>query len=463
MAKGIAINFLADVKDFLRGTKNVEEELDDVADALDDVAKEGEQATEKLEKSFKEMAKEASRAGREAGDGIGDNLKKTAKIGEEASGEIKDEFKSNLSEVTSSFNGSVESMGDLVQGTLGGLVGGLGPVGQAAGAAGAVGVGLIIASLVQAEEQSEAARQRITELGLAMIEAGTEGEVPLDIIVNNLKAIITNGDEARKKFRDIQTETKGLEISATGIAEAYAGNTEALDEQLDVYDELIEGEKTRQEEIEKTSAQQVRSSGFQVSELEAQRNALEQVKIETEAAAKAEQDWLASGGAEYLAKQDAIAQIDAAYDEAVYSVDDFLNAETGVYDLEAYAASIEERGRLLDEYQSRLAESGLTTEQKAGLNELGVEQANAILIGLSDPTVSNKTKETIKKGLGEASKEGSGQAEKEIKKAFEKPISAQVKVQADIVPAQRDIDNLVKARTAIIKLDFQDRYGKRVY
>jgi hypothetical protein len=29
--------------------------------------------------------------------------------------------------------------------------------------------------------------------------------------------------------------------------------------------------------------------------------------------------------------------------------------------------------------------------------------------------------------------------------------------------AQRDLDNLIKARSAIIKLDFQDRYGKRVY
>jgi hypothetical protein len=58
---------------------------------------------------------------------------------------------------------------------------------------------------------------------------------------------------------------------------------------------------------------------------------------------------------------------------------------------------------------------------------------------------------------------GWDKASKEIEKAFKNPIEAKVEAKADVKMAQQDLDNLIKARTAIIKLDFQDRYGKRVY
>ena len=48
-------------------------------------------------------------------------------------------------------------------------------------------------------------------------------------------------------------------------------------------------------------------------------------------------------------------------------------------------------------------------------------------------------------------------------KAFEKPVKAKVEVSADIADAERGLQNLIKARTAVIKVDFQDRNGKRVY
>jgi len=92
---------------------------------------------------------------------------------------------------------------------------------------------------------------------------------------------------------------------------------------------------------------------------------------------------------------------------------------------------------------------------------MGVEQANAILNGLKDPGVSEETKKTIKNGLKTASAEGSGVAKKEIEDAFKKPVEATVKVKTDTAVAQQDLDNLVKARTAIIKLEFQDRNGKK--
>jgi hypothetical protein len=459
MAKGISINFLADVRDFLKGTKNVEDELDDVADALDDVARDGEQATEKLEDGFKELAK----ASKKAGDDIGDNFKKGTKDAEEGLDTLNENAKSNAKEVTASFDGSVESIVDGFQGLAAEAFEGFGPAGLIAGAALAAGIGLATAEFQRTEEEAQKARERIADLGLAMIEAGASGERPLESVIESLQGIVTNSDDAVKKFDDIRRASKFVGTSAEDLAIAYAGQADALEGQLDVLDDLIAKEQ------EVVDAQAESGSRFGVvgqaklDTLQKQQEELQKVQEETERAAAIEQAWLAAGGAESLAKADAIAQIDAAYDEAVFSVDNFLNAETGIYDLEAYAASIEERGRLLQEYQTSLAESGLTTEQKAALNEMGVEQASAILKGLQDPNTSQKTKDTIKRGLGEASKEGSGVAEAEIKKAFEKPINAKVDVKADTAVAQRDLDNLIKARTAIIKVDFQDRYGKRVY
>jgi hypothetical protein len=462
MAKGISINFLADVRDFLRGTKNVEEELDDVADSLDEVAKDGVKATEKLEDGFKDLAKKAKQAGDDIEKGIGDGTKRGAKQGEQATDVYKKEAIANVSEVTSSFTGSWESAADAVQGTLGGVVADLGPAGAAIGAAGAIGIGLLTQAIIQAEEAAKETTARIGELGLEMIEAGSDGEVPLQTVIENLKEIITNSEEATKKFQDIARASKFVGTQVEQLALAYAGNEEALEGQLGVIEELIEAGQKEVDSASENASRFAVVSQAKVQTLEAQQKELQKIQEETERAAEIEQAWLNSGGAEFLAKQEAISQIDAAYDEAVFAVGDFLNAETGVYDLDAYAASIEERGRLLQEYQTNLAESGLTTDQKAALNELGVEQANAILKGLADPGVSKATKDTIKKGLGEASKEGSGVAEKEIKEAFKKPIDAKVQVNADTAAAEKAIEKVIKDRTARIIVKTVDKFGREV-
>jgi hypothetical protein len=458
MAKGISINFLADVRDFLKGTKNVEDELDDVADSLDDVARDGEKATEKLEDGFKELAKASKKAGDDIEKGLGEGTKKGAKQGETATEVYKKEAIANISEVTSSFTGSWESAADAVQGTLGGVVADLGPAGAAIGAAGALGVGVLTAALVKMEEDAKKAQERIADLAIQMIDAGSRGEIPLEVINDNLKLIISSSEEATKKFRDIQLQSKLNATDANRMAVAYAGNEKAIESQLEVLEELIEAEKEQTD-----TTQTVLSNEIKRKALIEQQNELKKVQTEIEKAREIEQTWLNSGGAEFIAKEEAIAQIDAAYDEAVYGIDGFLNAETGIYDLEAFAQSIRDREKLLLDYQNALAESDLTTEQKSALNQYGVEQASAILQGLKDPNVSQQTKDTIKKGLKEASKEGSGVAQEEIKKAFKEPVQAEVKVMADTEAARRDLDNLIKARTAVIKLDLRDRNGKPYY
>jgi len=457
MAKGISINFLADVRDFLKGTKNVEDQLDDVADSLDVVAKEGEQSTEKLEDGFRELAK----AAKKSGDDIGDGMKKGFKEASEGADALSENTKSNAKEVAASFDGSIESIADGFQGLAAEAFEGFGPAGLAAGALVAAGIGLATAEIQRNEEAAKLAKERTIELGQAFIESGA-GVAGLESFNEQLKLIISNADDAPKKLEEIQKLAKDFPDLADDIstmAVAFAGNEDATKAMIKQLEEAAKAERAYADNV--AEGDTYHESRAQT--LEKEKAKLEQVQKATEDAAKIEQEWLASGGAESQAKADAIGVINAAYDEAVYAVDNFKNAETGIYDLDAYAQSIRDREQLLKEYQSSLAESGLTTEQKAALNEMGVEQANAILKGLKDPAVSDETKKTIKNGLKTASQEGSGVAKKEIEDAFKKPVDATVKVKADTSSAQSDLDNLIKARTAVIRVDFQDRFGKRVY
>ena len=293
-----------------------------------------------------------------------------------------------------------------------------------------------------------------------MIEAGAQGERPLESVIEALQGIVSNSDDAVKKFSDIQRAAKFVGNSAEDLAVAYAGQSDALEGQLDVLDDLI----TKEQEV--TDAQAENGSRFaavtqgKVATLEKQREELERIQEETENAAAIEQAWLKSGGAEIQAKNEAIATINQAYDDAFGAVEDFLNEETGILDVEAYLQAIDTRKQALDDYQTALAKSGLSTEQKTALNGLGVDAAAAWLKGYQSATPEQQKR--LKQSLTEASKENSGVARKEIDKAFEKPIQAKVNVAADTAAAQRDLENLIKARTAIIKVDFRDRNGKRI-
>lgn len=460
MAKGISINFLADVRDFLKGTKNVEDSLDDVADSLDDVVKEGDQATGKLEDSFKELAKQAKKSGDDIADGIGSGTKRGAQEAEDATQVLKKEAIANLSEVTSSFDGSITSLAQGIQGTLGGIVQDLGPLGIAAGALGAAGVGLLIKAYEDANEQVEAAKIRVAELGKLLIETGADGEIPIRAIADNFKEIAVGSDDARRAFKTIKKEADDLGLSAGELATAYAGGEEAVKSQLKELDKLLQKERDHQQAVLEGTAEFDENSAKKITDIVAQQVELRKVQKETELAQEAEQAWLSTGGAEMLAKADAIDNINQSYDEVVGSVTDFINEESGILDVEAYLAAIDARSKALDDYQTNLAKSGLSTEQKTALNDMGVEAASAWLAGYQSATPEQQRR--LKQSLTESAKENSGVARKSIEEAFQKPVDAKVKAIADTESARKDLDNLIQARTAIIKVEYRDRFGKVV-
>ena len=458
-SKGIVINFLSDVRDFLRGTGDVEEALDDVVDSLEDVSKEGDQAAEKLADSFKDNMKEVSRAAREAGDGIGYDLNRGTKKAEGGFKDFKEEANSTAKESAASFDGSAESIVGSFQEIAANAFEGFGPAGAIAGLAVAAGIGLATAEFQKSEEAAQLAKDRIAELGTAFIESGAD-IAQVEAFQEALKGIVTNADDATVKVDDLRKITKKYGDQVPSVAEfatAYAGNADAIES---VTEQLEAAIKAEEEKTFKTKAGANASRDKQEA-YQGEIDKLQGIQEEAELAAQIEEEWLAAGGAEAQAKADAIATINAAYDDVVGSILDFKDEETGLLDTQAFIDAIQARKDQLASYQTDLAGMGLTTEQKAALDDMGIEAASAYLEGIKSGTPEQA--KFLKDSLTEAAKDSSGTAKAVIDDAFKKPTTAKVEAVADTAMAQKDLDNLIKARTAVIKVDFQDRNGKRVY
>lgn len=452
--------------EFIKGTKDMEKALENVSDEMEDVAKSGDKDLEKLS----DKLKEAKRAADDAGDGIrkglGKGTKDATKEAEDGLKDFKQEANSTAKESAASFDGSAESIVDSFQEVAANAFEGFGPAGAIAGLAVAAGIGIATAEFQKTQEEAQKAKDRVNEFGLAIIDNGEE-VASLEQYQDALKDIVTNAEDATVKIDDLEAFTKKYGDRVPGVedmAMAYAGNKDAVESVTEQLEAAIKAEEELQRKTTSGKGEAILASENRAEAYQAQIDKIKQVQQETELAKQIEQDWLASGGAETIAKADAISQINDAYDEAVYSIDDFKTAEAGIYDLEKFAESIREREKLLQEYQTNLAESGLTTEQKAALNKYGVEQANAILIGLKDPNTSQATKDTIKNGLATASKEGSGVAQEEIKKAFKAPIEAKIEAKLDKASEDKIKEQLGGIiGTATIKIKYVDaRTGKAI-
>lgn len=452
--KGIVINFLADVKDFLRGTSNVEDAFDDVADSLDVVVKEGDQATGKLEDSFKDLAK----AAKKSGDDIGTDLKRGFKEAEGGVQDLKEESISTAKESAASFDGSAESIVDAFQEVAANAFVGFGAAGIAAGLAAAAGIGFASTAILDAEENAKVARDRVRELGLAIIDSG-EGSAVLDYVTENLKNIVTNSDDATKKFKDILALSKKFPALADDVglmAVAFSGNSDAADVMIAKLNEAADAEQALAGDVANGD------TAFEERAKELRRTAdeLKRIQDETKQAQQAEEDWLASGGAEIEGKRKAIEGINGAYDDAVNSVTDFLNKETGLLDVEAYLKAIADRKTALAEYQGFLATVDFTTEQKNALNAMGTEQAIAWYKGFQSTSAENKEK--MKAALTEAASESSGAAKDKLEQAFKEPVKAQIEANLEKLKAERELEELTRKRRVDVQVRYVDQFGREV-
>lgn len=446
----------AETRDFMAGVEDAEEALGTVLDTMDELERESIKSADKVEASLKDITQAAKDTDRSA-ENIGKGFKKGTREAEDGLDDLKENSKSNAKEVGASFDGSIESIADGFQGLAAEAFEGWGAAGVAAGVAVAAGIGLVMAGIEKANADAEAFREKVNELTQQLIEVGDVGEISSGFISDKLKELANAAEDGAislEKIKDISEDTGS---SFDELASYFAGNAEGLDE-------LIDKEKELQDTTH--DGMEVRAAAVQALDEEDKArddliSKLEEQQRVQEAAAQAEADYLAAGGAEWQAKAAAIETINAAYDDAAGSILDFKNEETGVLDLEAFIASLEERKKQLADYQTALATSGLTTEQKAALDDMGLEAATAYLDGIKNGTPEQAA--YLKESLTEAAKDSSGVAKNTIEEAFKKPTEAKVEAKLDTETATKSLEDFInKKRTLKLPVQLVDREGRPV-
>jgi hypothetical protein len=409
MASGINIDIAANVRDFQRGTKDVERALDDVGGRLDDLArdtarsseragdalgdgitdgaKEGERSVEQLETSFRELARGVQRESSAAGKDLGTNVRRGTDDAKEGLGEFRDEANSTARESAASFDGSFESVADSIQEIAANAFAGFGPAGAVAGLAAAAGIGIVMSKMEEGQETTEKFKERVGELTQELIDVG-DAEVSLEYVVDKLKEMATASDDAEVSLTDLNTIAEKSGASYEDLAAAYAGAGGDLDK-------LIEKTKEQKRALEESNAAEDAGLAYRdrvggddprIDATQKYIDFLQQAKDAQDEAAENERLYAEANGPELAAKAELIGNIDKAYDDAAGSADDFLDKETGLFDVQGFIDSMTQRKQSLIEYQETLATSALTPAAKAFISSQGVESAATFMAGYKTAT-----------------------------------------------------------------------------
>lgn len=458
--KGISIKLAGDESDFVKSVKRGEESLEDLQKTLDDVSDDGAKSVEKLDDKFSDTIKTV----KDLGDASESSLRKvrqgTSKAQDGVS-EFKDEAKQTAKESAASFDGSAQSIIDAFQEVAANAFIGFGAAGAAAGMAAAAGIGFAVSMFEMLNEQNQKANERATELGTQFIESGHIGEDAIQGIVDKLKEMATTSEDGADKLTAIEYAAGKIEEQFAKLANAYAGGSEDLAKYIQKLKDKEAAEKAANDEAETTG----RHFGERKSDYDDVISKLEGVKQTTDKAAEAERLWLEAGGPALQAKADAIGLINGAYDDTVNSITDYIDAETGILDVDAYLAAIEARRQALIDYQNNLVSANLTDEQKTALNAMGQEAAATWLAAYISPTTTDAQKRGLVASLTEASSEASGAAMGTLNKEFATGVETKLKLDTSdaIAKASADLRNWTPdEKTLRLRLDIVDRYGQPI-
>lgn len=403
----ISIDFVAGTRDFLKGTGDVEQALDDVASSLDDVARDSrragdkladpitdagrdiERSNERVERSFREIADTAKRESSTAGDDVARSYKRGADGASEGVQEIGRESASTAKEAAASFDGSAESIADAFQEVAANAFAGFGPAGLVAGVAAAAGIGFVLSKIQEGTENTEQFKARVEELGDGFITTGGIGAVSFEYIVDKLRQMATSTDGSMDSLKDLRALAKEAGSPFDDLAQAVAGDTEALEKLI------RKGEEHAQQLRDQADATLVRNNteGEAVAKLLEQADAQDRIntklgeaKKAVDIAAQAEADYAASGGPELERKAALISTVDQAYDDAAGAADNYITAETGLFDTAAYITAMQAKEQALKDYQETLESSALSSEARSFLDSQGQEAAATFLAGYKAAT-----------------------------------------------------------------------------
>lgn len=238
--KGIRIDFIAEVRKFLGGTRDVQGALDDVADSLDDLtrdasragdavgdglsdgSKDAGKALDRLEKKLRDTFDDTRTQTRRAGDDIGDNVKRGARDAEEGLSTLKDEAQQTARETAASFDGTADSLVGMAQEVAANALGGFGPLGMAAGLALAAGAGILFSEY---QKKTEETKQLVSDMYDDMLASG-QAFASASFVNDRITEIVKNDDLVRTFSEAART----IGVDLTTAVRAAAGDTAAMAE-----------------------------------------------------------------------------------------------------------------------------------------------------------------------------------------------------------------------------------------
>lgn len=209
-SKRFEISPALDTADLAKGTTGAERSLEKLEDAVQDASRVGTQDLDKMQDDLRDVGKHSRKTSDALADvgGRGGGFAKAA----DASAEFKSEALQNFSEIASSFDGSTESIGELAQGTLGGIASSIPGIGIAGGIA-AIGVGAITNALSEAAERSKEIKDDIIS---AFLELGDA----LDPEAVQARFDELLGDESARKEAELLAGVLDIDFSQALLAMA---------------------------------------------------------------------------------------------------------------------------------------------------------------------------------------------------------------------------------------------------
>jgi hypothetical protein len=521
MASGISIGVGADTREFSQAvSRGVVQPLEGVTDALQDVSRDGDRAGDRLTDAMRDAQRQTTRL-EDAHERLGDvivgearrgaravreNSEESTSVARRNLDEVADEGRSNLSEVVSSFDGSMESVADLVQGTLGGVVSSLGPLGAAVGAAGALAVGAVMGLMNQAGETTEAYKERVSALGQEFITAGLNGETSIDYLVDKLAELATETESV--SLKELAKTAKDSGGDFRDLAQAYAGNTRGLRELWRAADDRLaqsQLEIRAAEQSGRASSDELRAMQQKIDAQGRYRDYVGQSIGASKEAAEAERNYVEAGGRAMETRAAAADTYQSELDEAVGAFDDFRNAETGALDPAAYLAGIQARidatANFNSNVQTLATQFGLTDAEVQSILDQGLDFA-PMLQSIKDAGLEGEFVEKLRTAVGggqeildgadlktttevdadtgkaedvtEAftntkrettidTKANTKQAEDRIRAVANARYAATIDVDAALSAAQASVDRFARRnRTITITADIVDRAGRPV-
>lgn len=270
---GLEFSLAADVRQFQRAVgRDVPMVLEGLSDSLDDAARDGDQAGEKLERSFRDLADAAKRESRTVEDALGRGVKDGADRASEGMNEFRNESRATLQQTAASVR-DVQSGLDAVQEIAANALAGFGPAGMVGGLVAATGIGRAATALQGAQEAADEMKQRITSAFQSAAEEGRAFLTEAEIVAAATEIIF---DDAQRKAAQQDALRIGVDLQT--LVRAYAGDQEALnvalragrDAQREARAEAEQLAAVSQDRVEIMSAAGI-AEGVVIDKLEAQR------------------------------------------------------------------------------------------------------------------------------------------------------------------------------------------------